>query len=214
MRRIESQAGFSLTEALVVLAIILVVSGLSLPNLTRTLDNARLKAAGQQIVSFYQDSRQRATRDNAYYEIISSGSIAQPGMCLNLDGDGVCDPGEPVLQLSPQIKLSNAGVPVTLDPNLLGFAPLTTDLSQTTTAQGNQVSGLAWNSMGLPCQRPSSVSRCSNAAGYNGAAVSWVQYLRLERSTDEALYAAVTVSPTGNIRLWTFKPSSSGGSWM
>ena len=210
----RSQAGFSLTEILVVLAIILVVSGLSLPNITRTLDNARLKAAGQQIVSFYQDSRQRATLDNNYYEIMATGSVSQPGFCLNLDGDATCDPGEPLLQLSPQIKLSNSAVPVTLDPNLLGFTPLTAELSRTFTAQGNQVSGLVWNSMGLPCQRPSATSRCSNAAGNNGAAVAWVQYLRLERSTDEALYAAVTVSPTGNIKLWTFKPSGNGGSWL
>lgn len=212
VRRIESQAGFSLTELLVVLAIVMVVSGLSLPNIARSLDNARLKAAAQQVVSFYQDSRQRATRDNAYYEVLPVGNVAQPGFCLNLDGDGTCDPGEPVLQLSPQIKLNNA-VPVALDPNLLGFSPLTTAVSQTITAQGSQVSGLAWNAMGLPCQRPSLSSRCSNAAGINGA-VAWVQYLRLDRSTDEALYAAVTVSPAGSIRIWTFRPSGSGGSWM
>ncbi|HWG86895.1 MAG TPA: prepilin-type N-terminal cleavage/methylation domain-containing protein, partial [Candidatus Acidoferrales bacterium] len=63
----KSRAGFSLTELVVVLAIMLVVSGLSFPSLTRAIDEAKLNSAAEQLASFYAQGRIRATQDNNYY---------------------------------------------------------------------------------------------------------------------------------------------------
>ena len=46
---VRSKAGFSLTELTVVLAIILIVSGLSFPSLARVIDMVRVKTAAQQL---------------------------------------------------------------------------------------------------------------------------------------------------------------------
>ncbi|HET9180780.1 MAG TPA: type II secretion system protein [Candidatus Angelobacter sp.] len=205
----KSKAGFSLTELVVVVAIIMLVSGLSLPSLSRILDNAKLNAAAQQVASIYQQGRIRATQDNNYYLVpVLANGIQGSQVCLDLNGDGACSPTEPQAQISAVMDLSNAVVPAGLDATALGF---TTDLSDAPSAvnysqQGIAESALAWNALGLPCLRPSSTSPCSGPAG-------WVQYLQL-RSGDDVLYAAVTVSPTGNVRIWHYAPGSGSSGWF
>jgi len=211
---VKSQAGFSLTELVVVLAIIVVVGGLSLPSLSRVVDNAKLKSAAQQVASIYQQGRILSTQDNTFHELIISGPANGPAqICVDLDGDAVCDTSEPQVQLSGQIKLLSSGVPVELDSATLGFSPLTTASSQTYNQQDIPVQALAWNSRGLPCQRASTTSNCSNWTTTPAGAgpVAWVQYLQMQRSADEAIFAAVTVSPTGRIKTWLYGPAPNGG---
>ncbi len=206
------RAGFSLTELTVVMAIILIVSGLSFPSLSRVIDNVRVKTAAQQAASLYQQARIRAAQDDTYYNIVASGPNA---LCMDLDGNGACDPNDPATTLSGGAALSNAGIPVQLDATVLGFAPLNTESSTTYTSQGNVVSSLAWNSRGLPCQKLSSTSPCSNwlASGPNGGGpVGWIQYVQLQRS-GATLYAAVVVSPAGKIKIWNYAPDGNGVSW-
>jgi prepilin-type N-terminal cleavage/methylation domain-containing protein len=214
---LKSRAGFSMTELVVVVAIILVVSGISLPSISRTLDNARLNSAAQQVASLYQQARMRATQDNNYYTLIVSPAVVSPAqMCLDLDGDAACGNLDPQIQLPSLVTLNNNGVPVQLGSATLGFTPLRTETSSTYSQQGTAESGLAWNARGLPCQKLSSTSPCSNSLSPVGAAagpVGWVQYLQLQRSSDDALYAAVTVNPSGRIKIWKYTPGNGGRSW-
>jgi prepilin-type N-terminal cleavage/methylation domain-containing protein len=210
---VKSQAGFSLTELVVVLAIILVVSGLSFPSLSRSIDNARLKSAAQQVASIYQQARVLSTQDNTFHELLIETPANGPTrMCVDVDGSASCDNNEPNVQLSA-VKLVGSGVPVELDSATLGFSPLTTACSQTYNQQDKPVQALAWNSRGLPCQRTSTTSSCSNWSTTPAGAgpVAWVQYLKLQRSADDAIYAAVTVSPTGRIKTWSYAPAANGG---
>jgi prepilin-type N-terminal cleavage/methylation domain-containing protein len=211
---VRSEPGFSLTELLVVLAIILIVTSLSIPSVSRAIDNARLKSAAQQVASIYQQARIRSTQDNTYHEVlISPLGIAPAQICLDLNGDSVCGADEPQVQLPAQVSLISQGVPVALDVTTLGFSPLTTDTSTTYNQQDMAVHALAWNARGLPCQRTSSSSPCSNwtTTASSAAEVAWIQYLQLQRSAQDAAYAAVTVSPTGRIKTWTYAPTRSGG---
>jgi prepilin-type N-terminal cleavage/methylation domain-containing protein len=207
---LKLRAGFSLTELTVVMAIILIVSSLSFPSLSRVLDNVRVKTAAQQAASLYQQARIRATQDDAYYNVIANGANA---LCLDLDGNGACGPNDPATILSGGVVLSNAGVPVQLDATILGFTPLNSETSSTLTPQGNVVSSLAWNSRGLPCQKLSSTSPCSTwLPSGGGGPVGWVQYVQLQRP-GATLYAAVVVSPAGKIKIWNYAPDGSGVSW-
>lgn len=206
----NAQAGFSLTELLVVVAIILIVGGMSLPSIARVVDNARLKAASQQLASLYQQARIRSTQDNTYYELVSTASGARPAqVCIDLDGDGVCGPAEPQIELPSQVTLSNVGVPVALDQTSLGFPAISVEGSVMYNQQDIMVPGLAWNSRGLPCQRTSTTSPCANLKP--SGAVAWMQYLQMQRSVVDVSYAAVSVSPTGHVRTWSYAPTSSGG---
>ena len=214
----KAETGFSLTELLVVLAILLIVSGLSIPSISRAIDNARLKSAAQQVASIYQQARIRSTQDNTYHELlVSSSGITPAQICLDLDGDAACGANDPQVQLPSNVSLISQGVPVQLDITTLGFSPLTTETSTTYNQQDIPVHALAWNGRGLPCQRTSSTSPCSNwtTTASSAAAVAWLQYLQLQRSANDAVYAAVTVSPTGRIKTWTYTPGQNGGrSWF
>lgn len=210
----RSQPGFSLTELLVVLAIILIVGGLSIPSLSRTIDGAKLKSAAQQVASIYQEARVRSAQDDTYYALlVSLPGVSPAQICIDLDGDAACGPNEPQAQLPRQVVLINSGVPVELDSATMGFSPLTAESSSTYTQQGIQVRALAWNSRGLPCQRTSSTSACLNwtTTSVGAGPVAWVQYLQLRQTAEDAAYAAVTVSPTGRVKTWMYAPAQNGG---
>jgi prepilin-type N-terminal cleavage/methylation domain-containing protein len=203
-----SQAGFTLAELLVVASIIALVIGMSIPTLSCAIDNAKLKAAAQTLVSVYQDARLRATQQNMPFEVLVSATGVSPAQaCVDVDGDGACNGNDPVSLLAPRLLLNNNGAPSGLTVSVLGFSPLSTESSFMHDQNNDLVPGLAWNGMGMPCQRSSSASPC--------VAVGWVQYLQLPRSGGDTLYAAVSVSPTGRIRTWIYIPSGNGnGSWF
>lgn len=192
------QSGFTLAELIVVVSIILIVGGLSIPSLSRTIDNSRLKSATQMLAASYQNARIRATQDNNSYELLVSAPGVNPAqICIDLDGDGLCGPGDLVTTFSAQVSLSNVGIPVPLSAAQLNYP---------VTQQSASTPGLAWNSRGLPCQRSSAASPCM--------ATGWVQHLQLQASGGNVLYGAVSVSPTGRVKTWIFIPSGNGnGQW-
>ena len=196
------QSGFTLPELIVVAAIILIVGGLSIPNITRTIDTSRLKGATQSLAAAYQDARIRATqKDTSYQVLISPPGISPAQICIDLDGDGTCSTGDPVTIFPAQVKVSNLGVPVPLNSTLLHFPAIATEQA------GAPNNSLTWNALGLPCQRNSATAPC--------IATGWVQHLQLLRANGEIMYAAVTITPTGRVKTWIFIPSSSGnGNWL
>lgn len=195
------QSGFTLAELLVVVTIILVVGGLAIPNLTRAIDSSRIKGAAQTLASAYQDARIRATqKDTSYQVLVSPPGIIPVQTCIDIDGDGTCSAGDPVITFPTQVKVSNRGVPIPLE-NQLPFRAIVTE------QPGAPDNSLTWNAVGLPCQRISPTASCT--------AVGWVQHLQFLRSNGEVMYAAVTVSPTGRVKTWTFIPSGNGnGQWL
>ncbi|HWG39656.1 MAG TPA: prepilin-type N-terminal cleavage/methylation domain-containing protein [Candidatus Acidoferrales bacterium] len=196
---LDSQSGFTLAELIVVVAVILVVSGLSVPNITRAIETSRIKGAAQALAAAYQDARIRATqKDTSYQVLVSPPGISPAQICIDLDGDGTCSAGDPVTTFSTQVKVSNLGVPVPLDSTQLHFPAITTE---------QLGASLTWNAVGLPCQRTSPITPCT--------AVGWVQHLQLPRANGDVLYAAVTVSPTGRVKTWIFISSGNGnGQWL
>jgi prepilin-type N-terminal cleavage/methylation domain-containing protein len=197
------QSGFTLAELIVVVTIILIVGGLSIPNLTRAIDTSKIKGSAQALAAAYQDARIRATqKDTSYAVLVSPLGITPAQICIDLDGDGTCSAGDPVTTFPNQVTVSNSGVPAKLGPAQLPYQTTDTEHSS---APGN---GLIWNALGLPCQ-------VNTGTGTQCTAVGWVQHLQLQRSNGEVMYAAVSVSPTGRVKTWIFIPSSNGnGQWL
>jgi Tfp pilus assembly protein FimT len=206
--RVALQAGFTLGEMLVVVTMVLVVGGLSIPSLSRVIDNSRIKGATNQLAAAYQGARIRATQDNTSYEVLISPPGIKPAqVCIDLDGDGTCGAGDPVTTFPTRVTLSNIGVPVPLDSALLKYPVVNTENSSMHSQQDVLAPGLAWNARGLPCQRNSVSSPCLGTG--------WVQHLQLQRLSGEIIYAAVTVSPTGRVKTWIYIPSGNGnGQWL
>jgi Tfp pilus assembly protein FimT len=204
-----SQSGLSLAEILVVVSIVAVVVALSIPSFSRALDNARLKSAAQQLSGIYEDARIGAAQNNTSYEVlVTSPNTGSAVACIDLNGDGQCSASEPQTVFPGQVILNNNGVPQRLGINILGFDPQNTEKSHMVNASDALTPGLAWNSRGVPCERNDPNTACS---GMNG----WIQYLQLPRAGGDVLYAAVTVSPTGRIKIWTYIPAGNGnGSWF
>ncbi|HEY1526495.1 MAG TPA: hypothetical protein VGH51_09685 [Candidatus Angelobacter sp.] len=195
-----------MAELIVVVSIILIVGGLSIPSLSRTIDNSRLRSATQMLAASYQDARIRATQENTSYELLVSPLGIKPAqICIDLDGDGTCGQGEPVTTFASQVTFNN-NVPFPLGAQL-SFPFADTENSNMYTQQGVLAPGLAWNSRGLPCERSSAASRC--------LAKGWVQHLQFQGSAGNILYGAVSVSPTGRVKTWVFIPSGNGnGQWF
>ena len=109
------------------LSIILIVGGLSFPNLTRAIDTSRIKGAAQTLASAYQDARIRATqKDTSYQVLVSPPGIVPAQICIDIDGDGTCSTGDPVTTFPTQVKVSNPGVPLPLG-NQLPFRAIATE---------------------------------------------------------------------------------------
>lgn len=206
---LAAQAGVTLAELLVVLAIIAIVAGMSIPSLARAIENAKLKGATQALASVYQQARIRATQDNTAYEVLITPANPRAAQaCIDLDGDGACGAGDPVTPFTQSVIVSNVGVPLMIDDVTLGFHPQNTESSQMFDQQNQPAPGLAWNGRGIPCERTlSSTAPC--------LAIGWIQYLQFPRSGGDIAYAAVSVSPAGRVRTWTFIPSANGnGKWF
>lgn len=204
----SSQKGVTLTELIIVVAIIAIVVTFSIPSLSSVIDNSRLKASMQNLAAVYQDARLRATQNDTAYEVLVSAPGVTPAtVCIDLDGDGLCGPGDPVTTLPTRVAVSNIGsVPAQLSLNQLHFPPVYTENSLMFSQQGIFAQGVAWNSHGLPCQRASAAAAC--------LASGWVQYVQFQRSNGTIIYGAVSVTPTGHVKTWIYSAGNGNGQWL
>jgi len=191
------EAGFSLIELLIVVAIMMVTAAIAIPRFSEILIGIKPERAAQQLSEIYQETRMKAVQDDSYYEVLLSAD----GRQAYVDSAGNGTAGNLVLYLPPAMSLSNAGVPTGLDKKTLGFDPVLVEGSVMFDRDGANRPGLAWSSRGLPCQRSSATSLCQTGIG-------WLQYLQLQEGAQVA-YAAVSVSPAGRVKVWKYQ----GGVW-
>ncbi|MGH9516440.1 MAG: pilus assembly FimT family protein [Terriglobales bacterium] len=190
-----ASGGFTLTEILVVLAIVLTLAGVAFPIFTRVSYNIRLKSAAVNISGLMQQARILAARQNAVYAIVIPAAGGQA--CIDLNLDGGCQSTEPV------IKFSSNVIPATAAPDGSGGTPTAYVLSgDTGTTNYDNATTLAYSARGLPCAYASST--CSTpAAGY------FVYYLKDPRPDGTIGWAAVVVTRTGRTKSYTWN----GASW-
>lgn len=193
-----SKAGFSLVELMIVVAIFVIVAAIAVPSASALLNRVKLRGAAQQLADLYQEARMKAVQDDAYYEVLVSADSSRA--YLDANGDGT--EGNLKFFAPSAMTLNNTGVPAGLDAKTLGFTNITTvETSTMFDSDGTNRPGIAWSSRGLPCQRSSATSPCQPGIG-------WVQYLQHQEGGGIA-YAAVSVSPSGRVRVWTYN----GGAW-
>ena len=199
------QAGFSLTELIIVIVIILVVLAIALPNLTNTLQMIKTRTAAQEVSDFYQQVRMKAVQDDHYYQVINITvpNSTNSGLLLDMNGDGQVQAGEQIAELLQPVTLTNTNAPAGLGQSNLGFTPLTTESTPAMYAtDGNQRAGLAWDARGLPCQRTTQTGICAPGIG-------WMQHVKYTGSGGKVTWGAVTISPAGRVKVWTYDASAS-----
>jgi prepilin-type N-terminal cleavage/methylation domain-containing protein len=218
------QRGFSLLETLIVIAIVLILSAIGMPKMMRIIDQEKLRTSAQDYASFLQLSRERAIQDDQFYQVqwtLIGGN--KPIVYLDLNGNGSLDTGEPQIQLPAPVVITDtsAPTPTTDFPTLLGTTPLTsstTDPPAMTAYDGTQRAGLAFNGRGLPCQRYSVSNACMVTMPdpldtTKTVIVAWVTYLRYSYTGGGTGWAAISVTPAGRIKSWSYNPSGTG-SWQ
>lgn len=197
-RRIATREGFSLIEVAIALAIVGIVSALTLPNVTRYMENARGRAAAKSVADAFNFARAQAIRtgNNHIVFFATGGAGDTAGNALESD-DGRAVP----------ILVLNDGRPGSADQD----CEIDADEERFTfEAQ----TGVGWGHNSAPAaeQAPDDMSVTSIPASGSSffepdgaTAATWVQFRPdgVPVAIDDACDAGRTGSGGGTIYLWT-----------
>ena len=194
-RRLER--GMTLIEMLIVAAVILITSALAVPLVANAIASFKLRTAAMDVDTLLQRARLQAVKDNKYHSMqtatVTIGSNSYTRLYLDLNNNSSFDAGEPSIQLGKNVTLPTSGAPTGLT-SALGF-----------TAQASTVVP-SFNARGTPCVVRNGVCGSWDASG---AEVGFVYYVRSTGTSTN--WAAVTVSPSGRFRVWSY--DSHSGVW-
>ena len=204
--------GFSLIEVLVVVAIMLVVAAMALPNVMKGLDDIKLRSSMRDVIGLLQQARQTAVKNNTYY------TMGQAGVNNNLiyvdinknnaydayaNGNNPQYPPEPTVMLPNSITLTNAGAPA-FNNVLVGanFNPVV------------NAGPPSFNARGLPCVMVGAA--CSSHTGgviqgQSGANVGFLFFFKQQGSFGAVNWAAIAITPAGRMESWYYEPRT--GAW-
>jgi prepilin-type N-terminal cleavage/methylation domain-containing protein len=184
----ERERGFSLVELMLVCAVIVILSALSVPNIMQINANYKLDAAGHSLASLLQQARMQAVKTNqpAYAKYDNSTSMA-----FVTD-----DPGNAYASGNPDVALA-AG---------LSFQSTPPDHSQLDAYVGGASPQMAvnigFNARGLPCTANTlNPAVCPNVT----SGFEW-----FVQNTRSGGWEAITVTPAGRIKSWRLTKQTGG----
>jgi len=190
---------------LVVMAIIIVISAMAIPNIMNAVRAARLRSAGSEIGGFIEQVRMTAVRENK--SIYIRNSVVNGATTWYADRPNAAgahnltpDVAEPSIGMPSTLTIANAGAPAAtaamtaLNPSGSAFTQLRTMTDGTAAAPFD----MGFNSRGLPCQvvAAGTCNRISAA----GVPTNMVVYLR----NDANGFVALTISGNGKVRIWAW----------
>jgi prepilin-type N-terminal cleavage/methylation domain-containing protein len=175
--------GFSITEVIVVVTIVLVVASFAIPNVATAVASVRLRGSASDLSGLLQRARLASVQNNATYTVrFTTGSVL--GAYVDLNNNSQWDSNEPMIQFG-------SGVQQVATPNGSGGAPTALDgaggpLGWTATS-GN----ISFNARGLPCDVTK--TPCGTNVGY-------VFYLS-NKSFGGPGWAAVSMTAAGRVKV-------------
>ena len=195
----NGQRGFSLVELLVVMAIILIISAMAIPNIVTAVRSARLRSAGSEIAGFLEQVRMTAVRENKTIYIRNKVVNTATTWYADKNINRQLEVSEPSIGMAPTLQIVNAGAPaptatmLALNPGGDAFTQLKT-MTDGTAA----VPDMGFNSRGLPCHVVAS-GACNRLSAAN-VSTNMVLYLKNETNA----YVAITVSGNGKVKIWAW----------
>jgi prepilin-type N-terminal cleavage/methylation domain-containing protein len=190
----RGQRGFSIIELVIVVVIILVVTVLALPSINRSITALRMRSAMGGVSGLLQKTRIEAVRTNRV-QVLRLGNLKGASVVYV---DSAIAPGpptalKPLVQLPSGVAPETVLVPPTAFPSdqLLGY-------TQPVSVAPFEV---VFNQRGLPCTYIAATGVCT-MTGY-------LYYFRLSSTLGDQ-WGAITVTPAGRIRVWTFN----GADWV
>ncbi len=210
--RMRRSSGFSLLEALIVVAIMLVVAAYAIPMWTTSSRLARIRGAETAYAGLLQLARTRAVNDDRYYSVyIKAATTTNPQMAYvdiypqNVNGSSGNGPagnyvsGPPA---DPMVSLSNEAI-----PQPAGSAPNTNNLYTLfcSSCMANPAIILntspTWGPNGLPCTPITSAGGTGQVCNSAGGPIAYVSFFQSSTNNE---WDAVTISPAGRIKTWYY----------
>jgi prepilin-type N-terminal cleavage/methylation domain-containing protein len=195
----RQSAGFSLVELLIVVVIIMVVSAIAAPNVIQAYANFRLRSAATAQAQMLQRVRMKALNNNR---------IEKLGFTWNWTGSYYYV--TTFVEDNPanwSIDASERDVVAQMPTNMwYGWGPDTSTMQLDFVAQ-NLWWAMGFDAQGNPCYW-NFAGGCDTT--YGGQRVGFVYYLYQHNEWNPTGYAAITVSPSGRVRTWTW----SGTRWQ
>lgn len=193
----RNNAGFSLIELMVVVAIAIIVTAISLPAVRRTMSSYQLDASGHNVANMLEQLRSAAVKNNTPY-YAQFNTAAGPSIVNSLSAAELVAGANPNPATDPTTNLStNVTFPVAAPPN---HAQLETAMG---VAAGSAQVGvqIGFNSRGLPCAEGATAWVCTGPVGF--------EWFMQHGMTGQ--WEAVTVSPAGRIKAWKM---TGNGTWQ
>ena len=98
------EKGQSLVQLVAVVAVVMILAALAIPNINQTIAAERLRSSAGDLSSLIQQTRIRAARDNAIYPVLFGNSNGAPIAWADVNPpNGVWDAGEPVVYFSNRV---------------------------------------------------------------------------------------------------------------
>ena len=182
--------GFSLLELMIVLAIIIIIAGFTVPTLMTQVYQAKIRYAATDVSSLLQRVRMEAVRKNSFYSVqYVAGS---PAMARDIDKNSALVTSIPQTVFGNSVTGffgSGSGAP--------GEAGFLASLNFTTAASG--AGSASFNSRGLPCMA-SGGATCTQTLGQG-----FVFFFSGTNASGGNLgWAAVAVTPSGRCQVFSY----------
>jgi prepilin-type N-terminal cleavage/methylation domain-containing protein len=198
--RRSQQSGFSMTELVIVVAIVLIVAAIAIPNGIRTWYNMELRATSDQVAGLMQQARLLAAKNNAYFTVCytTSGGVQTVYLSqVTLSSTSACTFSTKYTIALPRQITAASAAPTGTNPSAYA---LTGDTSSTTPC--DNACTLAFSPRGLPCKFDTSTTP---ATCTTPAASYFVYYFNATASNG---FGAVLVTKAGRTRAFTWNGSS------
>jgi prepilin-type N-terminal cleavage/methylation domain-containing protein len=192
-RKSRHDRGFSMVELLVVLLIIMVISGIAIPQITTTLRSYQLTSAASQVADTIKFTRFEAIRRNTTMNFLVSWSGVRWGVGTDSNGDGTLQASERQYEVTGNVTLlTTSAVPTS---GTLAAALLVPAIKGISGSSATKT--IAFDPRGA----------VNFAASSGGVATVYVLFVApTSLSTQD--YRAVVVMPSGITQIWAGNASS------
>jgi prepilin-type N-terminal cleavage/methylation domain-containing protein len=195
------ERGFSLLEMVIVVGLLLIATTIALMMAQNVIRSVHLHGIATNYANLMQQARVRAVQDDKYYSVVITAPTTTSAATafVDLNGTGTYAAGDPLLEFNSDVKpMASSSAPG--KSNLEGlFLPAGTTTTINTTAPGP-----TFGPRGIPCS-PTTVS------GYTTCpSTTPTSYMTFMKNTRSQNWEAITVTPAGRIRLWSY---GGNGAW-